>query len=179
MPSKVNPMKEPVIQKVTLNIGVGQGGEKLEKAVTLLNRITGERVVKTKTMKRIPAFGVRPKLLLGAKVNVRGPPALELLERALEAVDRQLKESNFDQVGNLSFGVRDYSDLPGMKYDPQIGVFGMDVCVTIGRRGYRVKKRQRKQAKVGSSHILTKVESIKFMKDKFKAQVVGKREESE
>ena len=165
MPNKAkpNPMRQPRVEKVTLNIGVGQGGEKLEKAVTLLNQITGEQVIKTKTMKRIPAFGVRPKLLLGAKVTVRGQAAEALLDRALQAVDRQLKESNFDQTGNLSFGVRDYSDLPGMKYDPQLGVFGMDVCVTIGRPGYRVKRRGTKRARVGNRHILSKTESIEIL----------------
>ena len=171
---KLNVMVQPVIRKVTFNIGVGEGGEKLEKAVTLLKRITDASIVKTKTMKRIPAFGVRPRLLVGAKVNVRGRKAEELLKKAFIAVGNKLKAANFDETGNFSFGIKDYGDLPGMKYDPHLGMFGMDVCVNLGRKGYRVKYRKVKASKVGAKHLLTKKEAMEFISKKFGVEIEEK-----
>ncbi len=165
-------MRNPVIEKVTVNIGVGEAGEKLEKAVTLLERLTGSKPVRTKSMKRIPAFGVRPRMFIGAMVTLRGQKAEEFLKRAFEAVGKQLREKSFDRFGNFSFGIKEYIDLPGMRYDPDIGVFGMDVCVTLGRKGYRVRRRLIKPAKVGSRHRLTRDEAISFIKEKFGIEVV-------
>ncbi len=170
--SKENPMKEPVIEKVTINIGVGEGGERLEKAVKLLEKLTGKKPVKTKTMKRIPAFGIRPRMFIGAKVTLRGKDAIEFLKKAFAAVENKIKASSFDNFGNFSFGIKEYIDIPGMKYDPEIGIFGMDICVTMGRRGYRVKRRRIKRAKVGKAHLLTKDEAIKFIKERFGVEVV-------
>ncbi|MBR9681378.1 MAG: 50S ribosomal protein L5 [Candidatus Altiarchaeota archaeon] len=172
--AKTNVMLEPAIQKLTLNIGVGEGGEKLEKAVTLLKKITESGILKTRTMKRIPAFGVRPKLLVGAKVTVRGKKAEEILEKMLTAVGKQLKASKFDSRGNFSFGISDYGDIPGLRYDPHLGMFGMDVCVSMGRKGYRVNTRRTKAAKVGNRHLLTKEASIKFITQKFGIKVEEK-----
>ena len=172
--NKPNPMIQPVVRKITFNIGVGEGGEKLEKAVTLLKQITDASIVKTRTMKRIPAFGVRPKLMVGAKVNVRGKAAETLLVKALAAVGNRLKAGNFDKLGNFSFGIKDYDAIPGMKYDPRLGMFGMDVCVNMGRKGYRVKGRKVKMSKIGTKHLLTKAESIKFISQKFGVEVEEK-----
>ena len=63
----MNKMREIRIGKVTLNIGVGESGDKLDKAVSLLKEISGSNPVKTKTMKRIPTWNIRPKLNIGTK----------------------------------------------------------------------------------------------------------------
>jgi len=164
-------MREPVIEKVTINIGVGEAGEKVEKAVALLQKITGRKPVKTKTMKRIPAFGIRPKQFIGAKVTLRGKEAEEFLKKAFEAIGNRIKASWFDEFGNFSFGIKEYIDLPGVRYDPEIGIFGMDVCVTMGRKGYRVKRRRIKRSRIGKRHLLTKEEAIEFIKKKFGVEV--------
>ncbi len=156
--------REVRLEKVTVNIGVGEGGEKLERAVTLLERATEAKAVKTQTMKRIPAFGVRPKALIGAKATLRGKRAEEFLKRALDAIDFKVKENSFDETGNFSFGIHEYIDLPGLKYDPKLGIFGMDVCVTLSRPGYRVKRRSVRKSKVGKSHRVTKEEAKEFAK---------------
>lgn len=157
-------MRTVKIEKVTVNIGAGEGGERLERAVTLLERLTEGKAVKTQTMKRIPTFGVRPKALIGTKVTLRGAKAEEFVKKALDAVEFKLKEKNFDVTGNFSFGVREYIDMPGIKYDPKIGIFGFDVCVTLGRPGYRVKARRMRPAKVGKNQRVTKEEAIEFAK---------------
>ena len=164
-------MKQPRIEKVTINIGVGEGGEKLEKAVALIQQLTGKKPVKTKTMKRIPAFGVRPRMFIGTMVTIRGKGAEEFIQKALQAKANKLPEKSIDSLGNFSFGIREYTDIPQVRYDPEIGVFGMDVCVTMGRKGYRVKKRKIKRSRVGAKHLLTKEESIKFIKERFDTEV--------
>jgi len=159
-----NPMKKIRIEKVTVNIGAGEGGEKLERAVTLIERATVSKSVKTKTFKRIPSFNVRPNSVIGAKTTLRGESAAEFLKRAFDAVENKVKAHCFDATGNFSFGVKEYIDLPGIKYDPKIGIFGMDVCVTLVRPGYRVKQRRIRTASVGKAHRITKDEAMAFVK---------------
>ena len=103
-----NPMKEIVIEKVTLNIGIGEAGDRLEKAHILLEKITGKKIVKTSTKKRIPTWGIRPGLTVGVKTTVRGQGAIELLKRLFTAKENRVKPSNFDDEGNLSFGLPEY-----------------------------------------------------------------------
>ena len=164
-------MKMPRIEKVVVNIGVGEPGEKVEKAVALLEKLTGKKPVKTKTLKRVPSWGVRPKQFIGAKVTLRSADAEEFLKRTFVAVGGKLSKKQFDRFGNFSFGLKEYLDIPGMRYDPDIGVFGMDICVTVGRPGYRVKRRRLARSKIGKNHLLTKEEAISFIKQKFGIEV--------
>jgi large subunit ribosomal protein L5 len=163
-------MKNPVIEKVTVNIGVGEGGGKLEKAATLLEKLTGKKPARTKTMKRIPTFGIRPRMFVGTMVTLRGADAEAFLKRALAAKEG-IPRSSIDGNGNFSFGIKEYIDIPNMNYDPDIGVFGMDVCVTIGRKGFRVKRRRMKRGRVGASHLVTREDTVKFLKEKFNVEV--------
>ncbi len=167
-----HPMKELRIEKVTVNIGVGSAGERLEKAEELLRRLTGKKVVRTLAKEKNPTFGIRKGLPIGVKVTLRGKDAEEFLKKAFKAVRNTIKASSFDELGNFSFGVKEYIDFPGIKYDPELGMFGFDVCVTIERPGYRVKKRRRAKAKVGKAHLVKKEEAIEFIKNKFNVAVV-------
>ncbi len=162
-----NAMLVPRIEKLTLNVGVGEGGEKLEKTIKVMEKLVGTKVIKTTTIKRIPDFGVRPMTVIGCKTTLRGQKASDFLKRALEAVGNKLKETQFDEAGNFSFGVKEHIDIPGVKYDPTLGVIGMDVCVTMERRGYRVKKRRLKQTAVGRHHRLKAQDSMEFVKKSF------------
>lgn len=165
-------MKHVLIEKVTLNIGVGEAGDRVNHAVTLLGRITNQKAFQTHGKKRIPAWNVRPGLPIGAKVTVRGKKAVDLLKRLFEANDKKLRERQFDRGGNFAFGIRSYIDIPGVRYDPEIGIFGLDVCVTLKRRGYRVKERKTQNTKVGLSHKVKKEEAIDFVKNIFGVSIV-------
>ncbi len=167
----MNPMREIRIAKVTLNMGVGEPGEKLELAKELLEKISGTKAVKTKAKKRVPSWGIRPGLEIGVKTTVRGEKAVELLKKLFAAVNNRISASNFDDHGNLSFGIKEYIHIPGMKYDPKYGIVGLDVCVTLERPGYRVKRRRFK-SKIGKRHLITKDEAIQFFKDKFGVEIV-------
>lgn len=167
----MNSMKSIRVEKVTLNIGVGSPGDKLEKALKLLKSISGAKPVATTTMKRIPTWGVRPNLQIAAKITVRGKAAEELLVRLLHAVDNKLPKRKFDKFGSFSFGIPEYIDIPGVNYDASIGVIGLEVAVTLSRPGFRIKRRTVQRKKISGKHKITAEEAMDFVRNKFKIQV--------
>jgi len=168
-----NPMRSLVVEKVTVNIGVGSAGTPLDNAKELLSRLTKKNPIETKARKRNPIFKLRAGLQIGVKVTLRGKDAIEFLKNAFIARKKIIKYTNFDSLGNLSFGVPEYIDFPGIKYDPSIGMLGFDVCVTINRKGKRVKTRRIKNSKLGSSHLVTPDESRKFISENFGVTIEG------
>ena len=165
----MNPMREIRLEKVTLNMGAGEAGPKLEKCKKIMELLTGKKVVITKTRKRTTFMAKnRP---IGVKTVLRGKEAVEILKRLLEAVENKIKESQFDENGNFSFGIKEYIHIPGMKYDPDIGILGLDVCVTVERPGYRVKKRRIRPGKIGKNHRITKQEAIEWAKKFFGIEI--------
>lgn len=166
-----NPMTEIRVEKVTLNMGAGEAGQKLENARTLLNRVSGRAPVTTLARLRSPTWKIRKGDPIGAKVTLRGEEAEELLKRALEAVDKKLNARSFDREGNFAFGIREYIDFPGVKYDPTIGIMGFDVCVTLKRRGARVLRRKRAAAsKIAKRHHITADEAKEFVAQRYGVQ---------
>jgi large subunit ribosomal protein L5 len=170
----MNKMQEIRREKMTFNIGVGQPGDQLNKAKRLLKQITGLEPVETSSQKRIPTWGVRPNLSIACKVTVRGKNAEELLKRLLIAKGNKLPRTKFDDYGNLSFGLHEYIDIPGVKYDPTIGIIGFEVAITLERPGFRIKRRSMKKTKVATKHKIKKEEAIQFIKDKFNTEIVEK-----
>lgn len=168
----MNPMQKVKIGKVTLNIGAGKDPAKLEKGITLIKSITKIEPVKTITNKRIAEWGLRPGLPIGCKLTLRKKTAHDLLLRLLVAKEQQLNERNFDQKGNVSFGIHEYIDIPGVQYDPKIGVIGLEVCITLEKNGYRIKTRKIKQKKLPAKHTVTKQEAIEFMKTQYKTSII-------
>ncbi len=167
----MNKMQEVRVEKVTLNIGAGKDQAKLDKGVALIKALTNIEPVKTITNKRIMGWGLRPGLPIGCKLTLRKNPAMAIIPRLLMAKEMRLAESQFDDKGNLAFGIPEYIDIEGAKYDPKIGVMGLEVCITFEKGGYRVKKRRLKRDKVGKNHIVTKQEAIEFMKKNFKIKL--------
>ena len=157
-------MREILLDKVVVNMGVGNNADDLKKSQQVMETITGRKAIRTKTNLRIPTWDLRPGLEIGLKVTLRGNSAKEFLERVLVAKEKQLKAKSFDQRGNFGFGIKEYIDVPGTKYDPKLGIRGFDVLVSIKRRGYRVSKRKIRPAKLGKKHIITKQEGIDFVK---------------
>jgi large subunit ribosomal protein L5 len=167
----MNPMRNIRIAKLTLNIGCGEGGDKLDKAKKLLEYLTEKKkVVITKTADRT-SFGMAKGRPIGCKVTVRGEAAQELLKKALTAVDFKIPKRSFDRQGSFSFGIREHIDMPGIKYDPEIGIFGMDVCMTLERPGFRVK-RKRNPTKIGKKHLITPEESMEWLSQNYKVEII-------
>jgi len=157
-----NKMREIIIEKVTVNIGVGSPGERLDHAKELIRRLTERNPVETLAKRREPVFKLRKGLPIGAKVTLRRAVAREFLEKALSARRRTLSPHNFDKTGNFAFGIAEYIDFPGAKYDPAMGMFGFDVAVTLKRRGKRVADRKLMSSRVGHKHRVTKDDAIEF-----------------
>jgi large subunit ribosomal protein L5 len=170
-------MKEIRIEKITLNIGTGQPGPELDKAKLLLEKITGKKPIETKSWKRIPGWKVRPGLAIGTKLTLRNKEAIEVLKRLIEAVDKRISIRSFDKTGNLSFGVPEYLEIPGMEYIPEVGIIGLEVAVTLERPGYRVKKRSYLRRKIPARHQITKQEGIDYMKQNY--SIIIKEEEDQ
>jgi large subunit ribosomal protein L5 len=168
---KKNPMQEIRIEKVTLNIGAGKDQKILEKGVKLLNNLTGRNPIKTITQKRIAAWGLRAGLPIGCKVTLRKGVAYDVLSRTLDAKSNMLNSRQFDNNGNLAFGVPEYIDIKDARYDPDIGMMGLEVCVTLERPGYRIKRRSLLSKKIPAKHKVTKEDAINFMQTKFKVEL--------
>lgn len=156
-------MRDIRIEKITLNIGCGTKTP-VETAATVLRNVSGRKVVITRTKKRT-TFNVPKNKPIGCKITIRNDPG-NFLKRLLAAKDNRLHASNFDNTGNFSFGVKEYIDVPGTEYDPKLGVLGFDVCVTLERPGYRVK-RKRLPGKLGKSHVIRREDAINFAKERF------------
>ena len=167
-----NPMLLPRVTAVTLNIAVGRSGEILMRAAKVLEELTGQKPVERRAKRTIREFGIRKKEPIAVSVTVRGKKAVELLDRVAEAVDRRIKASSFDEFGNFAFGIKEHIEIPGVKYKAEIGIFGMDVIVTMGRAGYRVAKRRVKRARIPRRHRLSREESMLFAEKYLRLKVV-------
>ena len=166
----MNPMKSIRIEKITLNIGCGEAGEKLDKAKKLLEFLTEKKVVMTSTHDRT-SFGMAKGRPIGCKITLRGKNAEEFLKKALSAVDFKISKNIFDKHGNFSFGIKEHIDIPGVKYDPEIGIFGMDICVTLERPGFRVK-RKKFPGKIGKKHLIHSEEAMEWIVKNYKVELI-------
>ncbi len=161
-----NPMKEISLFKVVINIGVGKSGEPLERAKNALNELTGHTPSVRGAKKSVRDFNIHKGEPIGAMVTLRSNEAMEFLKRIMEAKKNTIKSSSFDNSGNLSLGIHEHIDIPGTKYNPDIGIFGMDICSSLTRPGYRISKK-RNPSKIGRKHKITKEDAISFFKKSF------------
>ena len=164
-------MKRIGVDKIVINIGVGKSGEPIEKAKKALLELTGQQPAVRGAKKTVRDFGIHKGEPIGTIVTLRREPALEFLRRVIAAKKNVLKASSFDNYGNISLGIHEHIDIPGTKYNPEIGIFGMDVNVVLSRPGYRIAKRSRKSAQIGRTHRINKEEAIDFFKQEFGAEV--------
>lgn len=167
----MNPMEEVLISKATLNIGVGEGGERLSRAIDLLSKLTDQKPVKTFSKVTNPEFGIRKHQPIACKVTLRGKKANNAIKMVLDGIGNTLNQKQFDAHGNVSFGIAEHIDIPGIKYDPDIGIFGMNVSVTFEKPGYRIKKRKIQQKKIPKKHMVKREETMKYMEDNFQVKI--------
>ena len=169
---KGNPMAIPRIEKVVANIGVGEGGEKLKKAEKVLESLTGRKPIQTLSKTMSKEWGIRKGMPIGCKVTLRGKKAEEFLKEALWTRDNRIAEWSFDENGNLSFGASDHTNFKGQKYDPEIGIFGMDISVTLEKPGHRIKRRKIAKKKIPKRHRVSRDEGMDYLSNKFNIEMV-------
>lgn len=167
-----NKMKEIGIHKVVVNIGVGEGGERLVKAEKVLEMFTGQKPVRTLARMTNRDFNIRKHMPIGCKVTLRGKTAEDFLKRAFWVKEYKIAEYSFDKEGNFSFGIADHTSFEGVKYDPEIGVFGMDISVVLRRPGARISERLREKKKLPKRQRITREKGIEFAKKRFNAVVI-------
>ncbi len=169
----MNSMREIKIDKVVINIGVGEAGEKLIKAEKVLELLTHRKPVRTIARTTNKDLGIRKGMPIGCKVTLRKEDTLNFLKEAFWVKNNRIADYSFDMEGNFSFGVADYTDFKDMKYDPDIGIFGFDISVTLARKGARVKSRRRAKGKIPKHHRISPEEAKKFVRAKLNVEVVG------
>jgi large subunit ribosomal protein L5 len=158
-------VQEVLIDKVIVNMGVGADPDKMKRALQVINVVTARKPFQTQCKVRIPDWGLRPGVVIGLKVTMRKAQAADFLKRAFLAKENKISERSFDNAGNFGFGIKEHINMPGAKYDPKLGIMGFDVLVALKKRGYRVKERKIKPAKVGKNQRVTKEEAINFVKN--------------
>ncbi len=172
MAKQSNKHLQPQIAKITINIGVGEAGERLKKAESVLESVTKQKPVETISTVTSKEWALRKMMPIGCKVTLRKEKADTFLKEALKTREHQIGDFAFDKQGNLSFGVADHTLFEGQKYDPNIGIFGMDVCITMEKPGHRTKKRRVARRKVPHRHRVTREETMQFMTDNYKVEIV-------
>ncbi len=166
-----NTMRTPRVEKVTVHMSVGESGKKLSNAEMIMQTITGQKPVRNFAQKTLPAFGIKKGEAIGCKVTLRGEKAEKFLNTAFAIKEKTLNLKSFDKNGNFAFGIEEHTDFPGLEYDPEIGIYGMDVIVSIERPGYRIKRRKAQQQAVPVTHKLTKDDSIAYLNTKYGVEV--------
>jgi large subunit ribosomal protein L5 len=164
-------MRDIYVDKVVVHMGVGESGEKLVKGENIMKTITKQTPIRSIAKMTQPAFSIRKGAPIGCKVTLRGKPARDFLETSLKIIEKTLFESQLDKSGNFSFGIEEHTDFPGMSYDPQIGIYGMDVNVVLERRGIRITRRRMEQKKLPAKQRVSKQDAIAFLKEKYQVEV--------
>ena len=169
-----NPMKKPYLEKLVLNIGVGVGGEELEKAVTVLETIADQKAIKTLSKINVKEFNLRIGRPIGTKITIRGQNAEKLLKKLLIVNNNKILRRSFDNYGNFGFGITEHISIPGIEYDNTIGIWGLDCVGRVVRPGMRVKFRRKARTKIPKHHYISREETQYFLIQKFGVEIVQK-----
>jgi large subunit ribosomal protein L5 len=171
LPEKIGP-RDVRVGKVVINIGVGRSGEAIERARRVIEDLVQQKASSRKAKKSIRDFGVHKGEPIGVMVTIRGKRTMEILKLLLQGRENRVPPTAFDDFGNCSFGIKEHIEIPGVRYSPDIGIFGMNVSAVLERSGYRVARRSRSPGKIGRSHRVSREEAEEFFKRNFGVEIV-------
>lgn len=167
---EIHEMRQPIVEKVVVHMNVGEGGRELQNAEEIIEDTTGQQTVRTQAKQSNPEFGIRRGDPIGCMVTLRGDRAEEFLSEAL-SIAGSVPRSSFDEFGNFSFGVEEHTDFEGQEYDPEVGIFGMDVTVALARKGKRVERRGVRPRDVPDDHRLDVDDAVTFVQETFEVEI--------
>jgi len=162
-----NPMRKIRVGKIVVNIGLGKSGEAIERGKKVLEQVTGQTPTQTRAKRSVRDFGIHKGEPIGVLVTVRGDATSALIEKLLMAREKKLNESCFDSRGSVSFGIKEHIEIPGIRYDPAIGILGMNVSILLERPGFSVARRGRRSSRVGKGHLVSREEAMQYFKENF------------
>ena len=167
-----NIMRKINLNKVVLNMGVGRSGDSIEVAKRAMDQISSKKSCARNAKAAQRDWGIRKGEPIGVAVTIRGQDAKDLLKRLLEAIGNNLKGRSFDNFGNVSFGILEHIDIPGIKYDPQIGILGLNVSISMTRPGFNIRIRSRHKSHIGKKHLITKQDAQNYLTQEFGVAIV-------
>merc|ERR1712138_330595 len=165
-----NGMRKIYCDKLIINIAVGESGDRLTKAVRVLQQLSDQTPVESVARYTVRTFGIRRNEKIATHVTVRGQKAMDLIERGPKITDYEISAKHFSATGNFGFGVNEHIDL-GLKYDPATGIYGMDFYVVLRRAGFNVAKKKRKKGRIAPGHRVTKDEAMEWVRQTFNADI--------
>ncbi|MDG6952680.1 MAG: 50S ribosomal protein L5 [Nitrososphaerota archaeon] len=168
---QAHPMRGIKVGKVVVNIGLGKSGEAIERGKKVLEQVTGQAPTQTRARDSVRDFGIHKGEPIGVVVTVRGEETKPLITKLLAAREKKLQGSSFDPRGSVSFGIKEHIEIPGIRYDPAIGILGMNVSVLLERPGYSVSRRNRRTSRVGKGQRVSREEAMQYFKDNFGANI--------
>jgi len=159
-------MRKIRIEKLVVNCCVGESGDRLTRASRVLAELSEQEPVFSEARLTVRTFSIRRNEKIACHVTVKGKKAEEILMKGLQVKEFELKDNNFSTSGNFGFGIQEHIDL-GLKYDPSVGIYGMDFYIVLARPGARVTKRKRSRARMGLKQRVTKEDAKKWFVTKF------------
>ena len=167
-----NAMRKVLCDKLVINIAVGESGDRLTKAVRVLQQLSDQTPVENYARYTVRTFGIRRNEKIACHVTVRGEKAMDLIERGLKITDYmyEISAKHFSASGNFGFGVNEHIDL-GLKYDPATGIYGMDFYVVLKRAGYNVATKKAKRGRIAPSHRVTREDAMEWVRQTFNADI--------
>ena len=164
---KENKMHEIEVGKLVINIGTGNDDQRQLSARRLLEIITGRKPADSISKRRLPEFKIVKGKKIGAFVTLRGKEAEPTIKRLFDAVDKRVNLHSISE-NTVNFGIHEYIDITGVKYDPKVGMMGMHVNISFKRKGGRVAMRKIKRGRIPERHkIVTREEIGTFLEKAF------------
>merc|ERR1712070_839314 len=144
-----NVMRKVMCDKLVINIAVGESGDRLTKAVRVLQQLSNQTPVENFARYTVRTFGIRRNEKIACHVTIRGDAAMDLIERGLKITDYEISAKHFSATG----------------------IYGMDFYVVLRRAGFNVAKKKAKRGRLGLSHLVTKDEAMEWVRQTFNADI--------